>query len=157
MKEIVFRRYKRVLDENLPLPDLILVDGGKGQLSSACEALKELNIYGKIPVAGIAKKLEEIYFPEDPIPLLINKKSQGLRLIQSIRDEAHRFAITFHRQKRDKQFTKTELEEIKGIGKESLGKLLNHFKSVKKIKEAPLDELEKIVGKQKANLIKQIQ
>lgn len=155
MKEIVLRRYSRLLDENLPLPDLILVDGGKGQLSSACEALNELNIYGKIPIAGIAKKLEEIYFPEDSIPLLINKKSQGLRLIQFIRDEAHRFAITFHRQKRSKDFTKTELEEIKGLGKESVEKLLNHFKSIKKIKEAPLPDLEKIVGKHKASLIKQ--
>lgn len=153
MKEIVLRRYSRLTTEGLPLPDLILIDGGKGQLSSACEALKEIGIYGQIPIAGIAKKLEEIYYPEDPLPLLINKKSQGLRLLQFIRDEAHRFAITFHRQKRSKTFISTELEELKGVGKKTQEKLLNHFKSVKKIKEASLEELEKIVGKSKAALI----
>lgn len=153
MKEIVFRRYSRLTTEGLPLPDLILIDGGKGQLSSACEALKEIGIYGQIPIAGIAKKLEEIYYPEDPLPLLINKKSQGLRLLQFIRDEAHRFAITFHRQKRSKTFLFTELNELKGIGKKTQEKLLNHFKSVKKIKEAPLEELEKIVGKSRAEII----
>ena len=153
MKEIVFRRYGRLITESLPLPDLILIDGGKGQLSSACEALKEIGIYGQIPIAGIAKKLEEIYYPEDSLPLLINKKSQGLRLLQFIRDEAHRFAITFHRQKRSKTFLTTELEELKGIGKKTREKLLNHFKSVKKIKEASLEELEKIVGISKAVLI----
>lgn len=153
MKEIVFRRYSRLTTEGLSLPDLILIDGGKGQLSSACEALKEIGIYGQIPIAGIAKKLEEIYYPEDPLPLLINKKSQGLRLLQFIRDEAHRFAITFHRQKRSKTFLSTELEELKGVGKKTQEKLLNHFKSVKKIKEASLEELEKIVGKSKAELI----
>ena len=114
MKEIVWRRYKRILDESAKLPDLIVVDGGKGQLSSACEALKELNIYGQVPIIGIAKKLEEIYYPEDPFPLHINKKSQGLLLLQQIRDEAHRFAITFHRQKRSKGQLKTE---IRGIGR----------------------------------------
>jgi excinuclease ABC subunit C len=153
MKEIVLRRYSRLTTEGLPLPDLILIDGGKGQLSSACEALKEIGIYGQIPIAGIAKKLEEIYYPEDPLPLLINKKSQGLRLLQFVRDEAHRFAITFHRQKRSKTFLSTELEELKGVGKKTQEKLLNHFKSLKKIKEASLEELEKIVGKSKAELI----
>jgi excinuclease ABC subunit C len=156
MKEIVGRRYKRVMEENLPLPDLILVDGGKGQLSSACEALKELGIYGRIPVAGIAKKLEEIYYPEDPLPLLINKKSPGLLLIQQIRDEAHRFAITFHRQKRSKKQLVTELEGFEGIGRKTADKLLRHFKSVKKIKEASLEEIEKIVGRKKAEQIKEI-
>ncbi len=154
MKEIVGRRYKRVIEENLPLPNLILIDGGKGQLSSACEALKEINLYGKIPIVGIAKKLEEIYFPEDPIPLHINKKSPGLLLLQQIRDEAHRFAITFHRQKRSKSTIKTGLEDIPGIGTETANKLLKHFKSTKKIFEAPLDELEKIVGHKKAAVIK---
>lgn len=154
MKEIVGRRYKRLQEENLPLPDLILVDGGKGQLSSACEALKELNVYGKVPIAGIAKKLEEIYYPEDPFPLLINKKSPGLLLIQYIRDEAHRFAITFHRQKRSKTQLVTELEGLEGIGKKTAEKLLRHFKSVKKIKEAPIEEIEKIVGRKKAEQIK---
>jgi excinuclease ABC subunit C len=154
MKEIVGRRYKRLQEENQPLPDLILVDGGKGQLSSACEALKELNIYGKIPIAGIAKKLEEIYYPEDPVPLLLNKKSPGLLLIQFIRDEAHRFAITFHRQKRSKSQLVTELEGLEGIGKKTAEKLIRHFKSVKKIKEAPIEEIEKIVGRKKAEQIK---
>lgn len=153
MKEIVLRRYSRLTTEGLSLPNLILIDGGKGQLSSACEALKEIGIYGQVPIAGIAKKLEEIYYPEDSLPLLINKKSQGLRLLQFIRDEAHRFAITFHRQKRSKTFLNTELEELKGVGKKTQEKLLNHFKSVKKIKEASLEELEKIVGKSKAVLI----
>ena len=154
MKEIVTRRYSRLLEEALPLPDLILIDGGKGQLSSACEALKELGIYGQIPIAGIAKKLEEIYYPEDPLPLLINKKSQGLRLLQFVRDEAHRFAITFHRLKRSKSFIKTEMDELKGIGKQSIEKLLKHFKSVKKIKSASFEDIEKIVGRSKALLIR---
>lgn len=153
MKEIVGRRYRRVIDEEQPLPDLILIDGGKGQLSSAVDALKELGIYGKVPVAGIAKKLEEIYYPEDPFPLHIGKKSPGLLLLQQIRDEAHRFAITFHRKKRSKSTFKTELETVKGIGKETIDKLLSHFKSVKKIKEAPFEELKKIVGEKKAALI----
>lgn len=154
MKEIVFRRYKRVLEEELPLPNLILVDGGKGQLSSACEALKELSLYGKVPVAGIAKKLEEIYYPEDPYPLHINKKSPGLLLLQQIRDEAHRFAITFHRHKRSKATIKTGLEDLKGIGPETVNILLKHFKSVKKIKEAPEEELEKLIGRKKTAIIK---
>ncbi len=154
MKEIVYRRYFRLVHEDLPMPDLIVVDGGKGQLSSACEALKELNLYGKIPIAGIAKKLEEIYYPEDSLPLMINKRSPGLKLLQFIRDEAHRFAITFHRQKRSKTFLTTEMEELKGIGKSTVEKLLQRFKSLKKIKEASFEELEQVVGKSKAKLIK---
>ncbi len=154
MKEIVFRRYYRLLQESHLLPDLILIDGGKGQLSSACDALKELGIYSQVSIAGIAKKLEEIYYPEDPVPLHINKKSQGLRLLQFIRDEAHRFAITFHRQKRSKTFIKTEMDDLKGIGKQSIEKLLSHFKSVKKIKSASFEDLEKVVGTSKALLIK---
>jgi excinuclease ABC subunit C len=154
MKEIVGRRYKRVLEESLPLPHLILIDGGKGQLSSACEALKELDLYGKIPIAGIAKKLEEIYYPEDPFPLHISKKSPGLLLLQQIRDEAHRFAITFHRKKRSKSTIKTELEDVPGIGPETVNKLLKHYKSTKKILEAPVDELEKIIGNKKAAVLK---
>lgn len=153
MNEIVARRYKRILGEAGQLPDLILIDGGKGQLSSACEALKALGIYGKIPIAGIAKKLEEIYYPEDPIPLHINKKSPGLLLLQQVRDEAHRFAITFHRQKRSKSI-KTEIEDLHGIGKNTASKLLRHFKSVKKIREAPFEELETIIGKKKAEIVK---
>jgi excinuclease ABC subunit C len=154
MKEIVGRRYKRIMEEAGQLPDLIMVDGGKGQLSSACEALKELELYGKIPIVGIAKKLEEIYYPEDPIPLHINKKSPGLLLMQQIRDEAHRFAITFHRQKRSKGTIKTGIEELRGIGKGTANKLLQHFKSVKKIREAPFEEVEKLIGRKKAEIVK---
>jgi excinuclease ABC subunit C len=156
MKEVVGRRYQRLMEEDAPLPNLIIVDGGKGQLSSACEALKELNIYGKVPIAGIAKKLEEIYYPEDPFPLLISKKSPGLLLIQQIRDEAHRFAITFHRQKRSKKSITTSLEGLEGIGKKTAERLLKHFKSVKKIKEASTEELEQIVGRKKASLIQRM-
>lgn len=155
MREIVSRRYHRLIEEDKPLPDLIVVDGGKGQLSSACEALKELRIYGTVPIVGIAKKLEEIYYPEDPLPLLINKKSGGLLLLQRIRDEAHRFAITFHRQKRGKGSLSSAMEAIPGIGKQTADKLLAHFKSWKKIKEAPGEELEALIGKKKAALIKQ--
>ncbi|MCI0751455.1 MAG: excinuclease ABC subunit UvrC [Flammeovirgaceae bacterium] len=156
MKEIVHRRYSRILAEDQKLPDLILVDGGKGQLSSACEALQELGIYGQVPIAGIAKKLEEIYYPEDPLPLLINKKSPGLKLLQQIRDEAHRFAITFHRQKRSSNTIKTELDQIKGIGKSTSEKLLKHFKSVKKIKEASYEEIAEVVGKKRAGQLKSL-
>ena len=163
MKEIVRRRYKRLLEENqvetqdlASLPDLILVDGGKGQLNSACEALKELGLYGKIPIAGIAKKLEEIYYPEDPLPLHINKKSPGLLLLQRIRDEAHRFAIAFHRRKRSKATIRTDLESLPGIGRETANKLLKQFKSLRKIREASLEELEKVVGRRRAEVIKGI-
>jgi excinuclease ABC subunit C len=156
MKEIVGRRYKRIIEEAEMLPDLILIDGGKGQLSNACDALKELDLYGKIPIIGIAKKLEEIYYPEDQYPLHISKKSPGLMLLQQVRDEAHRFAITFHRQKRSKATIKTEIEEMKGIGKSTTDKLLRHFKSVKKIKAASLEEIEQIVGRAKAEIVKGI-
>jgi len=153
MKEIVSRRYSRLLEENHELPDLILVDGGKGQLSSAVEALKELNLYGRIPIAGIAKRLEEIYYPEDPVPLLINKKSQALKLIQQIRDEAHRFAITFHRKKREKHAIASKLYSIPGVGEKTSQKLLRAFKSVKKINEASLEELSLVIGEAKAKII----
>ncbi len=153
MKEIVSRRYKRIMEEQGEYPDLIIVDGGKGQLSSACEALKELGLYGKTPIVGIAKKLEEIYYPDDPLPLLISKKSPGLLLIQQIRDEAHRFAITFHRLKRSKSTFVTELEDIPGIGRKTADKLLAHFKSVKKIKEASKEELIALVGEKVAEKI----
>ena len=156
MKEIVGRRYKRILEEESVYPNLIIVDGGKGQLSSACEALQELGLYGKIPIIGIAKRLEEIYYPEDSVPLLISKKSPALLLIQRIRDEAHRFAITFHRQKRSNSTFVTEIENIAGIGKKTADKLLAHFKSVKKIKEADLDELTKIAGDKIARKIKEL-
>jgi len=154
MKEIVGRRYKRIMEEEGEYPQLIIVDGGKGQLSSACEALQELGLYGKIPIVGIAKRLEEIYYPEDPLPLLVSKKSPALLLIQRIRDEAHRFAITFHRLKRSKNTFVTEIEEIHGIGKKTADKLLAHFKSVKKIKEASVEELTQLVGERIALKLK---
>ncbi len=153
MKEIVGRRYKRILEENSILPDLIVVDGGKGQLSSACEALKELNLYQQIPIIGIAKRLEEIYYPEDPFPLHINKKSPGLLLLQHTRDEAHRFAINFHRQKRSKVQISSSLQELEGVGEKTIQKLLKYFKSVKKINEASLEELANLIGEKKAKLI----
>ncbi|TRX53662.1 excinuclease ABC subunit UvrC [Fulvivirga sp. M361] len=153
MKEIVGRRYKRLLEENLALPKLIVIDGGKGQLSSACEALKELSLYGRIPIIGIAKRLEEIYYPEDTYPLHIHKKSSSLMLLQRIRDEAHRFAITFHRTKRSSNTFKTELEEIQGIGVTTADQLLQKFKSIAKVKQASIEELINTVGQTKAQLI----
>jgi excinuclease ABC subunit C len=155
MKEIVGRRYRRIIEENLEMPSLIIVDGGKGQLSSACEALKELSIYERVPIIGIAKKLEEIYYPDDPLPLHISKKSPGLLLIQRIRDEAHRFAITFHRQKRSKSTMVSGIESLAGIGKKTADQLLGKYKSWKKIKEAPLEDLTKLVGLKRAVLIKE--
>ena len=154
MKEIVRRRYHRIISENSELPNLIIVDGGKGQLSSAVEALQELSLYGQIPVIGIAKRLEEIYYPEDPLPLHLSKKSQSLFLIQQIRDEAHRFAITFHRQKRSSKVFFTALEAIPGIGKKTTDLLLASFRSFKKIQNASLEELEAVVGKSKAEMVK---
>ncbi|WP_200974596.1 excinuclease ABC subunit UvrC [Echinicola sp. 20G] len=159
MTEIVGRRYSRLLKENKALPKLIVIDGGKGQLSAAVEAMKSLGIYGMVPVIGIAKKLEEIYFPEDSYPLHIDKKSESLRLIQRVRDEAHRFAITFHRDVRSKNSFKTALDQIEGIGPQTTNKLLQHYKSVKKIKEASEEEIAEIIGNDKAkkiiNFIKQ--
>ncbi|WP_138989765.1 excinuclease ABC subunit UvrC [Larkinella sp. C7] len=155
MHEVVSRRYIRVLDEQSGLPDLIVIDGGKGQLSAACEALKELNLYGQVPIIGIAKRLEEIYFPEDSLPLYIDKKSESLKLIQRIRDEAHRFAITYHRDKRSRNSLISELENIEGIGKKTAAKLLKYFKGVKKIREAPIDDIVTVVGADKAQKVKQ--
>ena len=152
MYEVVKRRYKRVVAEKSPLPDLIIVDGGKGQLSAAVRALEELNLYGKIAIAGIAKRLEEIYVPHDSIPLHISKKSSSLKLIQRLRDEAHRFAITFHRDKRSKALN-TSLEAIEGIGPTTANKLLKRFKSIKKIKDADYSALVQVIGKAKANLL----
>jgi excinuclease ABC subunit C len=153
MKEIVGRRYQRLIEEDKSLPNLIVIDGGKGQLSSAVEAMKELEIYGKVPVIGIAKRLEEIYFPEDQYPLHIDKKSESLRLLQKIRDEAHRFAITFHRQVRSKKAFNTTLTDIEGIGEATANKLLKHFKSVKKIKEADVESLAAVIGTDKAEKV----
>lgn len=153
MEEVIYRRYKRVLEENTSLPQLIIIDGGKGQLSAAVTSLKKLDLYGKITILGIAKRLEELYFPEDELPLYIDKKSDTLRIIQQIRDEAHRFGITHHRKRRDKGTLQSELEQIKGIGPSAIDLLLKELKSVKKIKEASPEMLENIVGKAKAGLI----
>lgn len=146
MREVVERRYKRMLEEEQKLPDLIIIDGGKGQLSAAMEAISVLGIRDQVTVIGIAKKLEEIYFPGDSVPLYIDKKSESLKLIQQVRNEAHRFAITFHRNTRSKKFTTTELTGIKGVGEKTSEKLLKHFGSVKKLKEASMDELIRVVG-----------
>lgn len=154
MKEIVSRRYRRLLDENIQLPDLIIIDGGKGQLHAASDALVELGIYGKIAIIGIAKKLEEIYFPQDSLPLHIQKKSPSLKLIQRARDEAHRFAISFHRQKRSKNAISSQLESIPGVGTKTAGKLLKRFRSVKKIRDATRDEITEVVGDVLAEKIK---
>jgi len=153
MEEIIERRYKRLLDEKQPLPQLIIIDGGKGQLSSAVKSLKKLDLYGKIAIIGIAKRLEEIYYPNDSIPLYLDKKSETLKIIQRARDEAHRFGITFHRKKRMNSTLQTELEQISGIGEKTILTLLQHFRSVKKIKEASESELAEIVGKHKAKII----
>ena len=155
MEEIIYRRYKRLLDEEQRLPDLIVVDGGKGQLSSAVKILQQLGLFGKISIIGIAEKLEEIYFPGDSIPLYIDKRSETLKVIQHIRDEAHRFGITHHRKKFEKGFIHSELNDIKGIGKQTAEKLMLELKSVKNIKEASLETLEKIVGKAKAKIVKE--
>jgi len=146
MEEVVFRRYKRLINEGRDLPQLVIIDGGKGQLSAAYKILKQLGIEDKITLIGIAKRLEEIFFPEDPIPIYINKKSESLKLIQQARNEAHRFAITFHRNQRSKDFTSTELTNIPGIGDKTAHKLLSHFGSVKKIKAASIIELQEVVG-----------
>ncbi|MCS6967646.1 MAG: excinuclease ABC subunit UvrC [Cytophagales bacterium] len=153
MYEIVMRRYRRLLNEHKPLPDLIVIDGGKGQLSAACQALKDLGIYGLVPIIGIAKRLEEIYYPEDELPLMINKKSESLIFLQRIRDEAHQFAISFHRDQRSRKSFKSQLEEIPGIGKQTAEKLLSHYRSLKKIAAAPFEELSKLIGKDKATAI----
>lgn len=153
MEEVIFRRYRRLLDEEKPLPQLIVIDGGKGQLSSAMTSLTRLGLNGKIDMIGIAKKLEEIYKPGDPIPLYIDKKSETLRIIQQIRDEAHRFGITHHRKRREKGTIKTQLTDIDGIGFSTAQALLRKFKSVKNISNASLEELQAVVGKAKAGIV----
>lgn len=154
MREVVYRRYHRLVEEQQPLPQLIVVDGGKGQLSAALSSLEELGLRGKIAIVGIAKRLEEIYFPGDTLPLYIDKKSESLRVIQHLRDEAHRFGITHHRSKRSKSQTHSALDNIKGIGPRTRDALLKHFKSVKRIREASLDDLTLVVGKDKAAKVK---
>lgn len=149
MEEIIFRRYKRVLEEGNKLPNLVIVDGGKGQLGAALKALDKLELRGKLPIIGIAKRLEEIYYPGDPIPLYIDKNSETLKLIQKLRDEAHRFGITHHRGRREKEMSVSELDAIKGIGEKTKEVLLQQFKSVEGIKMAGNSQLEALVGKQK--------
>jgi excinuclease ABC subunit C len=147
MEEVVFRRYKRLLAESESLPQLVIIDGGKGQLSAAMKSLRALDLEGKMTVVGIAKKLEEIYFPDDPVPIHISKKSESLKLIQQARNEAHRFGISFHRDQRSRHFTTTELTEIPGIGAKTADKLLKHFGSVQRIREADTDDLIDQAGK----------
>ncbi len=153
MEEVILRRYSRLQKEEKQLPDLIIVDGGKGQLSSAVASLKKLDLFGKIAVIGIAKKLEEIYYPNDPVPLYLDKTGETLKVIQHLRDEAHRFGITHHRSKRDKGTIKTELTNIENIGNSTAQKLLRKFKSVKKIKLAGKNELTEVIGKSKASVV----
>ncbi|MBU2948516.1 excinuclease ABC subunit UvrC [Zobellia uliginosa] len=153
MEEVVFRRYKRLLAEAEPLPQLIVIDGGKGQLSSALKSLDILGLRGKIAIVGIAKRLEEIYFPEDPIPLYLDKKSESLKIVQQLRNEAHRFGITFHRNKRSKAAINSTLESIEGIGEKTAEELLKKFKSVKRIKEASMENLTETVGMSRAKKI----
>ncbi len=155
MEEIIERRYGRLLKEEKPLPQLIVVDGGKGQLSSAVKSLKKLGLFGKITILGIAKKLEELYYPNDSVPLYLDKTSETLKIIQQLRDEAHRFGITHHRKKRDKGTLKSELTSIEGVGFTTAQKLLRKFKSVKKVKEAPESELAQVIGKAKATVVYQ--
>ena len=153
MREVVERRYSRLLNEGVNLPQLIVVDGGKGQLHAAADSLRKLGLYGKMGLIGIAERLEEIYFPEDPIPLYIDKNSETLKLIQQLRDEAHRFGLTHHRKKRSKALISSELDSIKGIGSVTKKKLLTTFKSIKRLKEADYIEIENLVGKSKAKII----
>ena len=153
MEEVIYRRYKRMLDEGKNLPQLILIDGGKGQLSSAVKSLKLLGLYGKITVVGIAKRLEEIFFPEDSIPLYLDKKSETLKILQRVRDEAHRFGVKHHRTRRTNNTIKSELEEIPGVGEKTIELLLKKLKSVKRVKEANLETLEEILGKQKGKIV----
>jgi excinuclease ABC subunit C len=153
MREVVYRRYKRLLEEKRPLPQLIVVDGGKGQLSAALGSLEKLQLRGRIAIIGIAKKLEEIYFPDDAVPLYIDKSSESFKLIQNLRNEAHRFGITFHRQKRSGSLTSSLLEGVKGIGGQSIEKLFTRFKSLDGIKEASLEELSEVIGTSRARIL----
>lgn len=153
MEEVVYRRYKRLLEEEQPLPQLIIIDGGKGQLSSALKSLDALGLRGKIAIIGIAKRLEELFYPNDPIPLYLDKKSETLKIIQQLRNEAHRFGIEHHRNKRSKNALNTELETIPGIGEKTVVELLKHFKSAKRVAHAKLDELEAVVGVSRAEKV----
>lgn len=153
MEEVVYRRYKRLLDEAEPLPNLIVIDGGKGQLSSALKALEALDLRGKIAIIGIAKRLEELFYPNDPIPLYLDKKSETLKVIQQIRNEAHRFGITFHRQKRSKGALQTSIETIPGIGEKTMVALIKHFRSVKRLSKASQEEITAVIGSARAKKV----
>ena len=153
MEEVVFRRYKRMLDENQPLPQLIIIDGGKGQLSSALKSIDALGLRGKIAIIGIAKRLEELFYPGDSVPLYLDKKSETLKVIQQLRNEAHRFGITFHRDKRSKAALNSSIESIPGIGEKTMLSLIQHFKSVKRLKLATEKEISEVVGVSKAKKI----
>nr|MBP9578262.1 excinuclease ABC subunit C [Parabacteroides sp.] len=153
MIEVVTRRYTRLKEEEAPLPQLIIIDGGKGQLNAATEVLRELDLLGKITIVGLAKRLEEIFFPGDPIPLILDKNSETLKVIQQLRDEAHRFGITFHRSLRSKKQTISELDLIKGIGEKTKVVLLKQYKSVKRIREASQEELRQLIGVAKTNVL----
>jgi len=153
MEEVVFRRYKRLLDENEPLPQLIIIDGGKGQLSSALKSLELLELRGKIAIIGIAKRLEELFYPDDPVPLYLDKKSETLKIIQQLRNEAHRFGISHHRDKRSKGALQTSVETIPGIGEKTMLTLIKHFKSVKRMTQAPESEIAAVIGLSKAKKI----
>jgi excinuclease ABC subunit C len=153
MKEVVFRRYRRMLDEGETLPQLIIIDGGKGQLSAAIESLVKLELYGKIGIIGIAKRLEEIYFPGDSLPIYLDKRSESLKLIQRLRDEAHRFGITKHRDRRSKDAIRSELTDIKGVGMHTTQALIHHFKTVQAVKEASLEDLQKVVNNRMAAVV----
>jgi len=153
MEEVVYRRYKRLKEEKQPLPQLIIIDGGKGQLSSALKSLDALELRGKIAIVGIAKRLEELFYPDDPIPLYLDKKSETLKIIQQLRNEAHRFGITFHRQKRSKQALENEMENIPGIGEKTVTELLRKFKSTKRVSQASFEEVAEIVGASRAKKV----
>ncbi|MGE5395063.1 MAG: excinuclease ABC subunit UvrC [Candidatus Saccharibacteria bacterium] len=153
MEEIVYRRYRRLIDEESPLPQLIVIDGGKGQLGAALNALEKLDLRGKIAIIGIAKRLEEIYYPGDSVPLYLDKNSETLKIIQQLRDEAHRFGITFHRNKRSKEFIKTELESIPGIGEKTISVVLKRFKSVENLKKQGYESVAEEIGDSKARII----
>jgi len=155
MEEVVYRRYKRLLDENQPLPQLIIIDGGKGQLSSSLKSLNKLNLRGEIAIIGIAKRLEELFYPDDPIPLYLDKKTETLKIIQQLRNEAHRFGITFHRNKRSKEALNTSMDAIDGIGEKTVIELLKNFKSLERIKSATFEELTEIIGPSKSKKIKE--
>ena len=155
MEEVVYRRYKRLLDEKQPLPQLIIIDGGKGQLSSSLKSLDKLDLRGKIAIIGIAKRLEELFYPDDPIPLYLDKKTETLKIIQQLRNEAHRFGITFHRNKRSKEALNTSMDAIDGIGEKTVIELLKNFKSLERIKLATFEELAEIIGPSKSKKIKE--